>query len=484
MALFDNLIGEVDRKFGLGAQARPLIAEVLQLETGGTGGIAGFLDRFRAAGAGGDISSWIGGAGGGAMSVQSVERALGTGTVSEIARRLGLGTAAVGTALAFVIPKTIGLLTPGGKLPTAIPAEVTNFLRPTGPTTPAGPRFAATAARLREQAPPVAMKVVSDPPQPMRWLWPLIGALIILGIGAYLYVNHQAPVARVASQAPVAAPAMPVASQPAVTPPAPPVATLPAQLVLSNDNGVIHYSGTVHDEDTRTSIVNSLQAVYGADKVQGDIAIDPQRGAAPWLANLRAGLATLQVPGVQAVFDGNAVNLGGTIGDSDRNQITTSLRTALGSGLVYGSLTDNASDWVLAANTKAAAALTAQKTGLSANDLVGILNQSVINFATGSAQVPPASEGLLQDAAAQIKQLPQGTVLEVAGYTDNSGDQTANVTLSQQRANAIRNALIQAGVNPSMLVAKGYGSANPVASNDLQEGRFANRRIEYHVLTP
>ena len=63
----------------------------------------------------------------------------------------------------------------------------------------------------------------------------------------------------------------------------------------------------------------------------------------------------------QAVFDGNAVNLGGTIGDSDRNQIASSLRTVFGSGLTYGGLADHASDWALAANTKAQAALTAKR---------------------------------------------------------------------------------------------------------------------------
>ena len=73
-------------------------------------------------------------------------------------------------------------------------------------------------------------------------------------------------------------------------------------------------------------------------------------------------------------------------------------------------------------------------------------------------------------------------MLEIAGYTDNTGDATANVTLSQQRADAVRNVLIHAGVDPSMVVAKGYGSANPIASNDTLDGRFRNRRIEYHVL--
>jgi outer membrane protein OmpA-like peptidoglycan-associated protein len=73
-------------------------------------------------------------------------------------------------------------------------------------------------------------------------------------------------------------------------------------------------------------------------------------------------------------------------------------------------------------------------------------------------------------------------VIEIAGYTDNTGDAAANVSLSQQRAEAVRNELIRNGVNPAMLVAKGYGGANPVANNDLLEGRFRNRRIEYHVV--
>jgi flagellar motor protein MotB len=46
----------------------------------------------------------------------------------------------------------------------------------------------------------------------------------------------------------------------------------------------------------------------------------------------------------------------------------------------------------------------------------------------------------------------------------------------------VRSVLVNAGVDPSMLVAKGYGDTNPVGNNDLAEGRFRNRRIEYHVL--
>jgi outer membrane protein OmpA-like peptidoglycan-associated protein len=129
-------------------------------------------------------------------------------------------------------------------------------------------------------------------------------------------------------------------------------------------------------------------------------------------------------------------------------------------------------------------ALSALHPGFTTTALLNILNQSIINFPTNSAEIPAASKTLLQHAATAFKQLPFGTVIEIAGYTDNTGDPSANVQLSQQRADAVRAALVSAGVDPSALVAKGYGSANPVATNDTLEGKFRNRRIEYRVVKP
>ena len=105
-----------------------------------------------------------------------------------------------------------------------------------------------------------------------------------------------------------------------------------------------------------------------------------------------------------------------------------------------------------------------------------------MNFPSGSAEVPARAADLLQNAADDLKKLPAGHMLEIAGYTDNTGNAADNVTLSQARAEAVRDAFIKLGVNADMLVAKGYGSADPIASNDTVEGRLKNRRIEYHVL--
>ena len=478
MAIFDTLIDDMAQRFGLGANAGPLVREALTLITGSQGGIAGFLNLFKAAGLSSDVASWLGHSNAAPLAAPQIDKVLGTSALGGIANRLGLGQAAVSTALGYAVPKLIGLLTPNGVIPTSLPAEVTNFLSPAPiyhaaeaavrrPVAPAAYTPAQAAPRRIDVYP--AKPAAHDEPALTRWLWPLLGALAVLGFGLYFWPTNRTTVVPPVAQAPVVEPA-------------PALALAPPRLAISNDDGVIHYSGVVHDEETRNSIVNSLKAVFGADKTQGDIAVDLNRAAAPWLVNFRNGVESLKTPGVQAVFDGNSVNIGGVIGDAERDRVAASLKSALGGGLVFGTLADKVADMIAGANAKATTALASLKSGFSANDLTAVLNQSIVNFPTGSAEVPATMSAFLQGAAGSLKQLPHGSVLEIAGYTDNTGDAAANVTLSQQRADAVRDALIKDGVDPAMLVAKGYGNANPIASNDLLEGRFRNRRIEYHVV--
>jgi OmpA-OmpF porin, OOP family len=472
MALFDALIDDIAARFGLGASAGPLVREILNIVTNSPGGVGGFLGKLKSAGLGSEIASWLGHTDAAPLSAEQLSRAVGSAALGAVGNRLGLGTSVVSTATAYVLPKLIGMLTPGGIIPTHLSSEVENFLSApiTSRVTEAFSQRVTPTARVVEQVAPRHIEVIHDQPNMSRWLWPLLGALAVLGLGSYLFSNaNRAPTVQAVAQAPV-------------VPPAPATPALPARLTLSNDDGVVHYSGAVHDDETRTSIINSLKTVFGADKVHGDIGVDLNRGAAPWLVNFRAALENLKVPGVQAVFDGNSINLGGILSEADRDRIANSLKSILGTGLALGTLSNKVTDMVSSANTKVVAALTSLKTGFDAKDLTGILNQSIINFPSNGAEVPAATTALLQQAAGEIKQLAPGTVLEIAGYTDNSGDAAANVALSQQRADAVRNELIHAGVDASMLVAKGYGSANPIASNDLLEGRFRNRRIEYHVL--
>lgn len=98
-------------------------------------------------------------------------------------------------------------------------------------------------------------------------------------------------------------------------------------------------------------------------------------------------------------------------------------------------------------------------------------------FNSGSAQFQDSSYAALDTLAARMLAHPEWK-LTIEGHTDNSGIQAKNMTLSQARADAIRNYLLKKGVSPDRLTAVGYGATRPVADNRTIKGRAANRRVE------
>jgi len=106
------------------------------------------------------------------------------------------------------------------------------------------------------------------------------------------------------------------------------------------------------------------------------------------------------------------------------------------------------------------------------------LELSGIYFNTGSASLLPESEPALRQIAQVVRQSAV-PVLEVQGHTDNIGSPQFNQELSQQRAEAVRHALVsQFGIAPGKLTSRGFGFARPVDSNATVVGRAHNRRVE------
>jgi len=99
-------------------------------------------------------------------------------------------------------------------------------------------------------------------------------------------------------------------------------------------------------------------------------------------------------------------------------------------------------------------------------------------FNSGSADLLLESEEILMKAYNTLKVYPE-IKIEIRGYTDNTGSRAFNMKLSQKRADAIRDWLINKGIAPERLTAKGLGPDNPIAPNDTKEGRQQNRRIEF-----
>jgi outer membrane protein OmpA-like peptidoglycan-associated protein len=116
------------------------------------------------------------------------------------------------------------------------------------------------------------------------------------------------------------------------------------------------------------------------------------------------------------------------------------------------------------------------------DDLVRVLNLQIINFDTNKFDIPEKRRTFLRKAAQKFNQLQGTPVVEIGGHTDNDGNVDANLILSQNRANAVRNFLSGAGVSESMLTIKPYGATKPIADNKTDDGKFKNRRIQYTVI--
>lgn len=102
-------------------------------------------------------------------------------------------------------------------------------------------------------------------------------------------------------------------------------------------------------------------------------------------------------------------------------------------------------------------------------------------FATNRATILPESESELQNLYNLLTEYPEMRI-RIIGHTDNVGSDKFNQSLSEQRANSVRSELIRRGINPDRIEAEGKGKTEPVATNDTEEGRALNRRVEFVIL--
>lgn len=101
-----------------------------------------------------------------------------------------------------------------------------------------------------------------------------------------------------------------------------------------------------------------------------------------------------------------------------------------------------------------------------------------ITFDIDQSTIKPESMGTLNMIAGVLKSNPD-IKFEIDGHTDNTGDAAHNLTLSQQRADAVKTQLVSMGIDASRLTTKGFGDTKPIADNGSPEGRANNRRVEF-----
>lgn len=118
----------------------------------------------------------------------------------------------------------------------------------------------------------------------------------------------------------------------------------------------------------------------------------------------------------------------------------------------------------------------------SVEDLLRAMNLYIINFDSGKFNIKPNDLQFLEKASGYMKKLPPNVKIEIGGHTDNRGGDAYNQKLSENRAKSVRAALVGLGVKSEMLEERGYGKNKPKDTNDTDDGRFRNRRIEYTAI--
>lgn len=114
------------------------------------------------------------------------------------------------------------------------------------------------------------------------------------------------------------------------------------------------------------------------------------------------------------------------------------------------------------------------------NELMLVM-PSNITFEVNSSQILPNFQNVLHSVALTLKEY-KDTRIDISGYTDSSGAENYNQLLSQQRAQSVANILMSESIPANRLVIQGYGETYPIADNNTEAGKAANRRVELKLI--
>lgn len=260
----------------------------------------------------------------------------------------------------------------------------------------------------------------------------------------------------------------------------------PASLALTTDASghVAQCQVMVGDQGFLASIQAKVKEVFSSNQ---DCTVDTVGTAATHAGSFtdQAGLAGVLgllkgVPNVSLEWVGDKITLKGA--DAAKlNELLGKIKALVPNTEVVVEAPISAADSVsnsLNAAQDALASIDANQVDINA--VIKALNLQIINFSTGSNQIPDENKAILDKAAGLMKN-SKDAKLTVAGYTDSTGNANSNKTLSQKRAQAVVDYLASQGVDAAQLTAVGHGADNPVADNTTEEGRFKNRRIEFSI---
>ena len=246
----------------------------------------------------------------------------------------------------------------------------------------------------------------------------------------------------------------------------------PAYIFQANKDPVgarLTLSGYVPDNDVHAAIVAAAKRKFFNEQVVDNLkaSLGAPGGFAKGIAAALGALSRLST-GSLTVSDIDVKLAGDALYDAAIDQIRSTLSADLPQG------------WHAAADISMKPPASSVDPPVCQQLFSELLAKAKIRFESGKATIDPDSSGLLDNMIETAMRCPSASI-EVGGHTDSDGDEAGNLALSQRRAQAVVDYLVKAGIPADRLTAVGYGQSQPVASNDTDQGKAQNRRIEFVV---
>jgi OOP family OmpA-OmpF porin len=228
-------------------------------------------------------------------------------------------------------------------------------------------------------------------------------------------------------------------------------------------------SGYVPDNTIHAALVAAAGRKFFSEKVVDNLkaSIGAPAGFAGAVVPALGALSRLST-GTLVVSD-REIKLSG---DAFYEAAAVQIRAGLGKDLPPG--------WQLKADISVKPAAAPVDASVCQQLFLDLLAKGKIRFESGRAAIDPDSAGLLDRLIETALRCPTANI-EIAGHTDADGGDAFNQALSEKRAQAVADYLVKAGLPADRFTATGYGSTQPVASNDTDEGKAQNRRIDFLV---
>lgn len=251
----------------------------------------------------------------------------------------------------------------------------------------------------------------------------------------------------------------------------------PAEFVATlSPEGQVQLRGRITNTRSRDAVYSYARARFGSKTVYGAARLDPELPQG-WPVRVLVGVQVLaELNQGSVVVQSDFVDVRGITGNPQaRANITRILSDKLGTSQDYKI------DVTYEKKLDPVAGLL--KPDECIREIKTVQSERKISFDPGSSDMDAKGLAVVAKIAEILKTCHE-LKLEIAGYTDSQGREGMNQALSQARADAVLQGLIGQRVLTSGMRAKGYGEATPIADNDTEEGREANRRIEFNLIKP